>query len=336
MLNDWCDATGGDKLATNWQAHDFSFRGMPGPEAAALSGAAHLLSFGGTDSLPALDLIDAYYDGPLCKLPIAGSVPATEHSVMSAGGDADEEWTFLRLLQLYPTGIVSIVSDTWDLWNVVGPRGILSKLTNDVKKRDGKLVVRPDSGDPVKIICGDLEADFGSPQQKGVVECLWDLFGGTVERRSGCRLLDPHIGVIYGDSINHDRANDICIRLAAKKFASTNVVFGIGSYTYQYVTRDTYGLAMKATWASIDGKSCVLYKKPATDDGTKHSARGRLAVMPSMDNTVKLNVIENASYAQETGSLLRRLWCDGKFVHKQTFDDIKFRLWNQEGGVAER
>lgn len=153
-----------------WQGHDFSFRGMPGPEAAALSGAGHLLSFTGTDTLPALDLIEGYY-GPLPgDYLLGGSVPATEHSVMCAGGELTELDTFGRLLSLYPTGIVSVVSDTWDLWNVLTV--ILPQLKERIMAREGKLVIRPDSGDPADIVCGDPKAEPGSPASKGVIELL--------------------------------------------------------------------------------------------------------------------------------------------------------------------
>ena len=105
--------TGGAPEFTDWQGHDFSFRGLPGPEAAALSGMGHLLFFTGTDTLPALDLIETYYGAPEGYL-IGGSVAATEHSVMCAGGEACELDTINRLLDLYPSGILSVVSDTWD------------------------------------------------------------------------------------------------------------------------------------------------------------------------------------------------------------------------------
>jgi nicotinamide phosphoribosyltransferase len=112
---------------------------------------------------------------------------------------------------------------------------------------------------------------------KGVVECLWDIFGGTINSK-GYKVLDPHIGVIYGDSITLDRCRIICQRLEQKGFSSSNVVFGVGSYTYQYNTRDTFGWAMKATYAEINGDCDAIYKDPITDNGTKRSARGILKV----------------------------------------------------------
>lgn len=64
--------------------------------------------------------------------------------------------TFKRLItEIYPSGIVSIVSDTYDFWSCVNPdNGICATLKEDIMARDGKVVIRPDSGDPVKIVTG--------------------------------------------------------------------------------------------------------------------------------------------------------------------------------------
>jgi nicotinamide phosphoribosyltransferase len=322
LLNQFAALTGTDLNLVSWQGHDFSMRGLPGIEAAAASGAGHLLSFFGTDTIPALDFIEQYYwaDEPEDYM-IGGSVAATEHSVMCAGGNTTELDTFERLLELYPSGIVSIVSHTWDLWKVCTE--ILPKLKDKIMDRNGKLVIRPDSGDPADILCGDPEARRGTPRHKGVVELLWDLFGGTTNS-DGYRTLDSHIGTIYGDAITFDRGREIMARLAAKGFASGNVVFGVGSFSYQYVTRDTYGFAMKATWADIDGEGHDLFKKPITDDGEKFSATGRLAVH---EWEGELHVIEQASPEQEEGSILKPRWRNGKFIHRTSISEIRNTLW---------
>jgi nicotinamide phosphoribosyltransferase len=321
-LNSAAKETGTAPEFVPWQGHDFSFRGMAGPEAAALSGAGHLLSFTGSDTIPALDLIEDFY-GPLpASYLVAGSVPATEHSVMCAGGELGELATFERLLSIYPSGIVSVVSDTWDLWSVLTE--ILPKLKEQVLARDGKLVIRPDSGDPADIVCGDPLAPAGSPASRGVIELLWDLFGGTVTA-TGHRLLDSHIGCIYGDSITITRARNICDRLAAKGFASGNMVFGVGSFTYQYATRDTFGFAMKATWCRVNGEGRDLFKMPKTGNGMKNSAKGRLAVI--RDASGELALINQATPQQESDSLLRPIWRDGSFLVRQSFPEIRRQLW---------
>lgn len=293
----------------DYQAHDFSMRGMSSVESACLSGMAHLQYFKGTDTIPAMLFNQEYYGKPLHVC----SVPATEHSVMSAGGKEDELETFRRLMRIYPNGILSVVSDTWDLWNVIG--NILPQLKNEIMARDGKLVIRPDSGDPVDIICGKWTMSKAeTSENKGVIECLWDIFGGTINSK-GFKQLDDHIGAIYGDSITLARASDICARLKAKGFASTNIVLGIGSYTYQYNTRDTLGWAVKATYAEINGVGRAITKDPITDDGTKKSHSGLLRVvkMPMLDGE-KLTVQQNCTWDEfhHEHNELKLVYKDGK------------------------
>lgn len=320
-LDDYAREHGGNPDLVTWCGHDFSFRGMGSPQAAALSGAAHLLSFTGTDTIPAIRLLkEHYYANGL----IAGSVPATEHAVMCAGGQEDEQQTFARLLQLYPTGILSVVSDTWDLWDVIGT--ILPALKEQILARDGKLVIRPDSGIPEDILCGDPQSS-NEYARKGVIECLWDLFGGSTDSR-GVRTLDPHIGAIYGDSITENRAHTICRRLVEKRFSPTSVVLGIGSFTYQYVTRDTYGFAVKATWAQVNGQERMLFKDPATDNGTKRSARGRIAIV--RDDEGGLRMIDGLTLAEHQElagrDLLASVWRDGEFEYVHTLAEIRARV----------
>ncbi len=311
VLNTAANLTGTPLGFVDWQGHDFSFRGMFGLEAACMSGAGHLLYFTGTDTVPALDWIQEYYgEGLPENYLLGGSVAATEHSVMCAGGESGELETYSRLLDLYPSGIVSVVSDTWDLWNVV--TNILPQLKDKIVSRDGKLVIRPDSGDPVKIICGDSDAPADSPARAGLIELLWNIFGGTINSM-GFKELDSHIGAIYGDSITRARAFEICDKLALKGFASGNIVFGIGSYTYQYVTRDTFMFAGKSTWVRFDGVGRPIFKAPKTDNGTKNSAKGRIAVFKDEKN--ELYLIENATQEQERESLLREVWRNGSFSY---------------------
>jgi len=327
IINKAADDTGSIPELCQWQGHDFSFRGMAGVESAALSGAGHLVFFTGTDTIPAIDLIEEYYGKDLDpNYFIGGSVAATEHSVMCAGGEESELTTFSRLLDLYPSGIFSVVSDTWDLWKVLTE--ILPALKDRIMSREGKVVIRPDSGDPVLIICGDPNAPAGTPESKGVVELLWNLFGGTVTPK-GFKLLDSHIGTIYGDSINRERATAIVDGLKKKGFASGNIVFGIGSYTYQFVTRDTFGFAMKATWVEINGKGIDIFKKPKTDSGFKNSAKGRLAVLKDLNG--KFELINQATEAQEASSYLIPVWKDGKLLVEYNFKDVRETSMNSMG-----
>lgn len=320
ILEGFARDTTGSVEGVQWQAHDFSMRGMAGQEASALSGLGHLLSFTGTDSIPAIDLARKFYSS---RELIGATVPATEHSVMCAGGRAGELETFQRLLKLYPAGIVSVVSDTWNLWHVL--TSILPILKDEIMARPGKLVIRPDSGDPADILCGTAPHsrrayEARAPKEAGVVELLWEVFGGTINTQ-GYKVLDSHIGAIYGDSITAARAEEICSRLAHKGFASTNIVFGVGSYTYQYVTRDTEGFAMKATWARVNGEERFLSKNPVTDNGVKKSATGRLVVLENRQLIDGLDVVDQFGYC--ASNLLRPVWRDGQFLKKYTLDDLR-------------
>lgn len=288
VLDKYAEETSDNPGFVDYQAHDFSFRGMNGLDAAIYSGMAHLQYFKGTDTIPAMIGNLLIYNK---KLEIC-SVPATEHSVMSAGGKETEFETFERLItKVYPNGIVSIVSDTWDLWNVID--NILPKLKDKIMDRNGKIVIRPDSGDPVRIICGNSRSHPCSSSAKGLIERLWDIFGGTINSK-GYKELDPHIGAIYGDSITLDRCREICEKLKQKGFSSTNIVFGIGSYTYQYNTRDTLGWAMKATYCEINGIGYPITKDPKTDNGTKKSHSGLLKVIK--DDKEQLKVLQNVTW----------------------------------------
>lgn len=304
----------------DWQGHDFSMRGMAGLEASMISGAGHLLSFTGTDTIPAIDFLEKYYGADSDAELVGGSVSATEHSVMSMGTMKDEQGTFARLIsEVYPSGIVSIVSDTWDLWKVLTE--YLPNLKDEVLARDGKVVVRPDSGDPVLIICGNPDGATEA-ERKGVVELLWDTFGGK-ENEKGYKELDSHIGAIYGDSITIDRAQRICDGLKQKGFASTNVVLGIGSFTYQYNTRDTFGFAMKATYGEVNGEGRPIYKDPITDDGTKKSAKGLIRLdKQSGSYTLK----DEVTWDEERGGALVEVFRDGKLLVDQTLAEIRGRV----------
>ncbi len=317
VLDRFAEETSSVPEFVNWQAHDFSMRGMGGVEAAVTSAAGHLLSFTGTDTIPAIDFFEEYYYANSDNELIGGSVAATEHSVMCMGTTEGEFETFERLItKVYPKGIVSIVSDTWDLWKVL--TDYLPRLKNDIISREGKVVVRPDSGDPIHILCGNPYGKTDE-ERKGVIELLWDVFGGTTNEK-GYKELVPQIGAIYGDSITVERATKICEKLKEKGFASTNVVLGIGSFTYQYNTRDTFGFAMKATYGEVNGEGRAIFKDPITDDGTKKSAKGLMKI--ELENgTYKL--IDQVSWDEERKGELKEVFRDGKLLVNHSLDEIR-------------
>ncbi|MBB6730647.1 nicotinate phosphoribosyltransferase [Cohnella zeiphila] len=324
ILEEYARRTNGDVSAVPFQGHDFSMRGMSSLEAAKGSGAGHLLSFAGTDSIPAILYLEDRYKADMEKELVGTSIPATEHSVMCAHG-RDEMASYRYLIkEVYPSGFVSIVSDTWDLWSVLDV--VIRGLKDDIMSRDGRVVIRPDSGDPVLIVCGDPQSDneFG---RKGVIEVLWDIFGGTITER-GYKQLDSHIGAIYGDAITLDRCREICERLKAKGFASTNMVYGIGSFTYQYNTRDTFGFALKSTYTVVNGEERKIYKDPKTDSNKfKKSQTGLVRVVAAEDGMEYIDNLNREQYGHyDDADLLEDVFVDGKLVREQTLGEVRAEL----------
>jgi nicotinamide phosphoribosyltransferase len=378
LINEYALKTTGSLDFTMFQAHDFSFRGMSGRHDAAINGAAFLLSSCGTDTIPAIELLEDYYNVDATKEFIATSVPASEHSISCAGTAVQGELESYRkwITQDYPTGIVSLVSDTYDYFRVLTE--YLPALKGDILARPvnaiglSKVVIRPDSGTPELIIAGYrwdginhaneteafdfsqvlsrtkqyhvevvkvknifyvIEDSFGGgthlgkilseAEVKGSVELLWETFGGTTTEQ-GYKVLDSHIGLIYGDSITLEVAQEIFSRLEKKGFASTNVVFGVGSYTMNYNTRDTFGMAVKATYTEVDGKGYELYKDPVTDSGMKKSAKGLLRVEKDGNDFV---LFDQQTLEQEASGELQPVFVDGKLVKETSLSEIRNSLW---------
>lgn len=363
----YADLTGTDDFTVSIQCHDFAERGMSGPEDAARAGLGHLTQFIGTDTLPAMDYAEDYYDADPNGL-IAISVPATEHAVATSNilykerdiavevGENDPnlrliaEQEFMRdlITRKFPTGIVSVVCDSFDFWAVLTE--VLPNLKDVILAREashvapGKLVIRPDSGNPVKVICGydtkNLNECYkgsdgnwyvtgsntliGEAELKGAIQVLWDIFGGTVTE-TGHKLLDSHIGLIYGDSITTKRAEEILRRLADKGFASGNVVFGVGSYTYNCLSRDVMGFAVKATYTEVGGEGIAIFKDPKTDS-KKKSAKGLLCVHRTDDGEFFLE--DNVSKETESSekNWLQTIFVDGQFVKRTSLEEIRSRL----------
>ena len=401
ILDKWAIKTTGSINGVEWQGHDFSMRGRSSIET-CLNQAGHLLSFNGTDTIPAVLMLEKYYNANIEQELIGSSVPASEHSVMTSYGKEDELGAFKRLMQQFPAGILSIVSDSFDLWKVCTE--FLPLLKEDILNRNGKLVIRPDSGNPVDIICGvgtkyqDISKYFPEgeilpeyfcrflldevreetphgehgdveyeqtyivrgelikakihniswnrydkqyyyidmwdkanitieklefkPSDKGVIELLWDVFGGSINEQ-GYKVLDSHIGAIYGDSITLDRAEEICKKLEEKGFASTNIVFGIGSYTFNCNTRDSLGIAVKSTYCEVDGECREIFKDPITDDGIKKSAKGLLAVIDG-----KLVDKTNWDVVNSDKNDLQTVFKDGVLIKDLSLNQIREKLNN--------
>lgn len=330
--------------------HDFSMRGMSGIEACKISGMAHLTSFCGTESVPALNVIEEYYNADPTKELVAGTVPASEHSIecsnaiFNEDGTIDELPYFERLLKQYPEGFLSIVSDGFDFWKIV--EEILPKLKDKIMSRNGRIVIRPDSGDPVDIICGYVtnpnmqtkitndkyyykyrnndskwtECSFG--QYYGAYQTLIKLFGFNLTE-NGYMYPDNHIGLIYGDAITLERQSQIYNRLESMGLAACNLVLGVGSYSYQLKSRDSLGFAMKCSAVRINGELKPIFKKPKTDDGTKNSLKGLVWVTKEDGKYV---VHDEATEEQEKCGYLETIFKDGKLLKETSLSEIRERV----------
>jgi nicotinamide phosphoribosyltransferase len=431
MLTDFANRTGVPLDVVNIQAHNFADRGMSGFEDAARTGFGHAGSFLGSDSLGTVMYAQQYYRAGNF---VSCSVPATEHAVSTsnilrieqeladgtykfANGEKIQihgkmsmnnedprliaEIMFMYELMLkFPVGILSYVADSFDFYGLIS-RG-LPYLKDVIMRREsngvtpGRLVIRPDSGDPLTVLCGvkvhdiphtfaeldeqtddasDSVVDIGSEyarevdggdevsfygrtsdgvivriegecshsryynskdlegwyareveltvEERGAIDVLMEIFGYT-ETSTGHKLLDDHIGLIYGDSITTTRCLSILERMESMGFASGNAMFGVGSFTYQCVTRDTFGFAVKATYTRVNGKCIPIFKDPKTDS-SKKSAKGLLFV--HMVNGV-LTLVDNVTIEQHTSeeNLLKVRFLDGQFYNMPTVDGIRAKL----------
>jgi nicotinamide phosphoribosyltransferase len=311
----------GDPASVFLQAGDFSMRGMSSPESAYRTAGGHLLSFGVSATVAVREYLKTYY---FAGKEVLTYTPSTEHSVMCSYGEQEKE-AFLHLItNVYPSGNISVVSDTYDLWNVVD--NVLPQIKERVMQRDGKVIIRPDSGDPVDIICGD-PLSTNETVHKGMVERLYEIFGGSVNAK-GYKELNPHTGIVYGDSITPERAQQICERLMEKGFATTNAALGIGSYTYQFVTRDTFGFALKGTAEETNGVFKAIQKRPATDTGNfKKSQRGLVAVVfHNNDYRLLDDLNPDTIKTLENENVLKEFFADGHFIYTSTFNEIRERV----------
>ncbi len=330
LADEFADKTVGNKDYVDFQFHTFSMRGNDGLESACMCDAGHLLSFRGSDTIPTIPFLEQYYNADSDRKLISASVPATEHSIMCSYGDEHELETFRMLIEdLYPSGIVSIVSDTWDLTEIINPDGgYLVLLKDKILARDGKVVIRPDSSDktPLEVICGDPwpHYKYNDRQRpiiyKGVLICLDEIFGHTVNEK-GFKEINSHIGIIYGERIDRELAREIFREMERMGYAANNIVFGIGSVEHMSnKTRDTYGLACKATYCEVNGEGRNIFKDPITDNGMKKSHRGLMYI----DNHQKLH--QECTWEEEDKGILHTVFEDGKLIIEHSLSHIRSRL----------
>lgn len=345
-------------VATRHMCGDFSMRGMENEDAAYVSTAGHLLSFDRTATVEGNAYLEQFYDAIIDYDNAPGiGIPSLEHSVVCQNVAYYKEqlaigvpeymqpyvkkamrdnWEpnliaemcfILRLLtEVQPEGVLTYVSDTYDYWGVVSK--ILPTIKGVILSRKGCFSIRPDSGDPIKIITGDPNAEPGSPAFKGTLYMLREIFGGFINDK-GYFVLNPHIRMIYGDAITSEITESVCKWCAYEsKISIENIAFGIGAYTYQYVTRDTRGYAIKATNAVFDDIGEVpLYKAPKTDPG-KRSPRGCVAVFKDDRGIIQmvdgLDLVQSLNYP---GQMLVPKFEDGEVLNSESIYTIQNRLW---------
>lgn len=304
---------------------DFGMRGMSCMDEAIRCSASWLLSFNKTSTIPAINYMDYYYMANCSKNKIGIGAVSTEHSVMGANYAIDgDEITFVKklLTELYPETSFSMVSDTYDYWNMVD--NIIPACKEEILNHKGKLLIRPDSGDIVDI-------------SVTTVKKLWDIFGGHTNSK-GYKVLDPHIGVIYGDSCTLANVEKIWELLEKDGFASNNIVYGVGAFCFSAIpdsdgklivnTRDTFGIAMKATYGEIDGKSLMIYKDPKTDtNNLKKSHKGYCKV--TKDSSGELSCTDGFLEPQDD-SLLDLVFRDGVILQYANLASIRETLHKDE------
>lgn len=290
----------------DFMLHDFGYRGVSSDESAEIGGAAHLVNFQGTDTVLAITFLQAMYGA--YEMP-AFSVPATEHSVMTAQGRIGEVGIVSRLLDQYPTGILSLVADSYDVYEFI--RNIGTRFKNRILERDGKVVVRPDSGDPTE-------------QLPDLLDLLWDCFGGTTTA-NGYRILDPHVGLLWGDGIDGEsEIEDILWHVMSAGYAPSNIVFGMGGGLLQKVNRDTERFAFKCSAQKRNGVWVDVQKDPL--DSSKKSKAGRLRLR--MDSLGEVETVREEEQDHDhivNSDLLETVFENGNILRFETFKDVRKR-----------
>lgn len=337
IVNEYAGRTCDDSVVRARLLGDFSMRGQESVESATKSSAAFCLSFLNTATVPAILWLEKNYSCDCDAESVAFGALSTEHSVMCSNFAIDgDEVTHLRrlLTEIYPNQNFSMVSDSYDYWNLVD--NILPQLKDAILAHDGCLSVRGDSGDPVEVITQ-------------TVFKLWDIFGGSVNSK-GFKVLDPHVKALYGDSITPQRCQQVYEILEQNGFAINNVALGVGSFSMQCLetieidghtashsaalihkaytpyTRDTFGIAIKATYAEdANGKPIMIFKNPKTDVGHfKKSQRGCCRVFKDGDSyTYEDGLTWNETQGDNE---LRVVFKNGHFIKAFTLDEVRQNL----------
>lgn len=328
IVDKYYDLTCDDSIPHRRALGDFAMRGQESKRSAYKSSAGWLLSFVNTATVPAIPYLEQYYNCDCTKEEVGFGSPSTEHSVMTSNFAVDgDEVTFIKrlLTEIYSNNSFSMVSDSYDYWNLVD--NLLPQCKKEILNHNGCLLVRGDSGDPIQVVTD-------------TVFHLWEQFGGTVNSK-GYKVLDPHVKAIYGDSITPQRAEAIYKILEEKGFAASNVSLGVGSFSMQCLeedgqlkpyTRDTFGIAIKATYCEgPNGEPILIFKNPK-EASFKKSHKGCCVVYRDPETT-QYTCVDGKTFA-ETESIknnrLKLVYRDGKMVREYTLSEVRNRLHNNK------
>jgi len=315
--------TGCEEGGINFMLHDFGFRGVSSVESAAIGGAGHLVNFWGTDTMAALLCVKHYYGkgevplppDPSVMLPVAGlSIPAAEHSTITSWGRDGEVDAFRNMLTQYPDGLVAVVSDSYDVFEACSKlwgQELKGLIKERGQKPGGRLVVRPDSGDPPVIV----------PQ---LLELLGKAFAEDVTTTAtGHKVLPPYIRMIQGDGISYESLGEILKAMALAGWAAENLAFGSGGALLQKLNRDTQKCAFKCSEiVKAGGESTLVYKDPITDKG-KQSKKGRLTLEMDAASGKLTTVTEGKGDPKK--DVLVEVFNNGNMVKQWNFAEVRAR-----------
>ena len=300
MFKRFLDMTSMNPDAIAFMLHDFGCRGVSSSESAMMGGMAHIINFMGTDTIPALLGAIRYYNAVGS---VAYSVFATEHSVMTAEGEEGEFSVLERLLGQFSTGILSLVIDSYNYKRFVDVCG--SRFKDVILTRDGKTVFRPDSGDPVEVsldVIGRLDRCFGS----------------TLNEK-GYKVLNPKVGMLWGDGVDFDGIEAILVALTEAGYSAENIVFGMGGALLQKVDRDTQCFAFKSSYQVEDGVPKNIFKNPL--DQSKRSKKGRLVLI--LDENGNFQTKEEVVKGDDNIGILELVFENGELIRDMTFDEVR-------------
>lgn len=290
----------------DFKLHDFGFRGVSSVESAAIGGAAHLVNFKGTDTMVANILLRKFYGEKMAGY----SIPASEHSTITSWGKEHEVGAYRNMLEKYPTGLVTCVSDSYDI-NKACSELWGTELKDMVLARNGTLVIRPDSGEPVESIMACLTA-------------LGKAFGFTVNAK-GYKVLPPQVRLIQGDGVEYHTIGEILETMKQFDWAAENVAFGMGGGLLQKLNRDTQKFAFKCSLATVDDTERDVFKSPVGSE-FKTSKKGRLElvqVMGSHGSAITTKRIEDVLSSDRL--LLKEVFVNGMAVNAQDLAAIRQR-----------